>query len=603
MNARTKAGLQILQVAVVIGILGNLLLRVAPWGLNVLLFNAAFAAGMIGLLRRHKPEYLTPQTYALFGAQVFFASMFVWRDSVELRVADSFAIVAILSVLFLPKMKTTTQIAGVFQYGVAFLWSTFSAFFAPFALVFNDIEWNTIERTGWAKHAFGVFRGVAIATPILLIFGALFVAADAVYEGWVQRVFNIEPAILFTHLLLTSIFAWFSAGYLRGVMIDWAVSEPIRVTPVDYPQAETRPVESVSVQPQNPSRVENLRSDATETSPVLPNNLSILEHINLPDPPNQAETRPVRSVPSSDATAKAPKTEKEREQKWNWQNFDNTVMPPAFTLGSVEIGVILGLTNLLFLSFVIVQVPYLFGGMELVQSTPDFKLADYARRGFGELVAVSALVLPILLASHWLIRKDSPLATTLFRVFAGVQIGLLFVIMASAGQRLVLLTGNLGYGLTTIRLYPMIFMIWLAVVFVWFAATVLRGARQHFAWGALWSAFLILGATHVLNPDAFIVKTNIALMKQGREFDATYNSRLSNDALPVLIDSFDELDSEDKKYVLMNIGNRYCKLSEDTDLRSWSLARQQAYAALLSKEDTLLQFGTCSDSLFSYPRQ
>jgi hypothetical protein len=35
--------------------------------------------------------------------------------------------------------------------------------------------------------------------------------------------------------------------------------------------------------------------------------------------------------------------------------------------------------------------------MELVQNTPDFKLAEYARRGFGELVTVAALVLPILL--------------------------------------------------------------------------------------------------------------------------------------------------------------------------------------------------------------
>ncbi len=146
---------------------------------------------------------------------------------------------------------------------------------------------------------------------------------------------------------------------------------------------------------------------------------------------------------------------------------------PGFTLGTVEVSVILGLINLLFLSFVIFQVPYLFGGMELVQNTPDFKLAEYARRGFGELVAVSALVLPMLLLGHWLVRKDKPVTETLFRVLAGVQIALLFVIMASAVQRLVLLTGNLGYGMTTVRLYPLIVMAWLAVVFVWFGATVL----------------------------------------------------------------------------------------------------------------------------------
>src|SRR5438067_1080823 len=99
MNERTKTGLQILQVALVLGILGDVLLRAMPWGLNVPLFNMAFVGGAIMLLWRHSPEYLTRQTLALFGALMFFASMFVWRDAVELRVADTFAIVAILSVI------------------------------------------------------------------------------------------------------------------------------------------------------------------------------------------------------------------------------------------------------------------------------------------------------------------------------------------------------------------------------------------------------------------------------------------------------------------------------------------------------------------------
>ena len=32
-------------------------------------------------------------------------------------------------------------------------------------------------------------------------------------------------------------------------------------------------------------------------------------------------------------------------------------------------------------------------------------------------------------------------------------------------------------------------------VFVWFAVTVLRGKRQYFAWGTLWSAIVVLGMT------------------------------------------------------------------------------------------------------------
>ena len=68
MNNRTKTGLEILQVAVVIGVLGDILLRAMPWGLNVALFNAAFAGGMIMLIRRRRPEFLTFHALALFAA-------------------------------------------------------------------------------------------------------------------------------------------------------------------------------------------------------------------------------------------------------------------------------------------------------------------------------------------------------------------------------------------------------------------------------------------------------------------------------------------------------------------------------------------------------
>lgn len=577
MNKRTKTGLEILQVALAVGILGDVLLRGMPWGLNVLMFNLAFACGALMLLWRHSPQYLTRQTFALFGAMIFFASMFVWRDSIELRVADTFAIVAILSVIFVPRMKIAPSVAGMFQYGVGFFWSALNAAFAPGILLGSDIEWKTNARTGWTKNLFAVLRGVAIATPLLVIFGALFVAADAVYEGMVQRVFNVPFETVFSHVMLTVFLAWLSAGYLRGIMFT-GIAKTVTDAVVER-------------------STESSKSDEEAAAdPSLPNNLSILEHINISDPPStEAETRA--------QSASEPKSEPEKKTKWDWAKIENTLMPPVFTLGAVEVGVILGLMNLLFLSFVIVQVPYLFGGMELVQNTPDFKLAEYARRGFGELVAVSALVLPTLLVGHWLIRREDKFAGKLFRILSGSQIVLLFVIMASAVQRLVLLTGNLGYGMTTIRLYPLIFMSWLAIVFVWFGATVLRNARKHFAWGALWSAFFILGATHVLNPDEFIVKTNLALMRQGRSFDAGYVADLSSDAVPALLGSISELSPTEQCRVRHALWGHLSSRNEqdDRDLRSWNLSRMKA-APLLIENSAIIKEDSeklrCSD-LFS----
>jgi len=299
---------------------------------------------------------------------------------------------------------------------------------------------------------------------------------------------------------------------------------------------------------------------------------TVVEHINRSDPPAAKEPELFENIVTN------PSVPSFKSRLDKWQNIDNSKVPAVFTLGTVEIVLLLGLLDLLFISFVSFQVPYLFGGLDLVQATPDFKLSEYARRGFGELVFASALVLPILLASHWLIRSSVKGRTeTIFRILAGAQIVLLFVIMASAVQRLVILTGESGYGLTTVRFYPMVFMTWLAVVFVWFGLTVLRGARNRFAWGALWAAVIVLGATNLMNPHAFIVQTNVQLMRHGRDFDAYYNSSLSDDALPTLIGAFDKLNPEDARRAHDRLKWRVCeKIRQGSDLRSWNLSRNKA---------------------------
>jgi Domain of unknown function (DUF4173) len=140
-------------------------------------------------------------------------------------------------------------------------------------------------------------------------------------------------------------------------------------------------------------------------------------------------------------------------------------------------------------------------------------------------------------------------------------------------------------------------MTWLAVVFVWFGLTVLRGARQYFAWGALWSAFFILGGTHVLNPDEFIVRHNLALMREGREFDAKYVSELSDDALPALYNSFEELNSEHQQIAVKELARRYCEKLDEFDLRSWNVSRHYASNVLLSNSDFVGELGGCDSPL------
>jgi hypothetical protein len=143
----------------------------------------------------------------------------------------------------------------------------------------------------------------------------------------------------------------------------------------------------------------------------------------------------------------------------------------------------------------------------------------------------------------------------------------------------------------------MVFMIWLAVVFGWFALTVFRGARKHFAWGALWSAIVILGVTNLMNPDAFIVRTNLELMHQGREFDARYNAYLSADSIPTVLSALPEMSAEDQcqaKRALNRHQLRY--FNGDGDLRSFSFSRQRALSMLETYEPTLSNTAGCSET-------
>lgn len=251
--------------------------------------------------------------------------------------------------------------------------------------------------------------------------------------------------------------------------------------------------------------------------------------------------------------------------------------PAKLSLGAVEMGIVLGLLNLLFLAFVAVQFRYFFGGADLVEATTGLTYAEYARRGFFELVGVAALVLPMLLLGHWLLPPGEQRQQKHFTWLSGTMIGLLAVIMVSALQRMLLYLD--AYGLTELRLYSTVFMGWLALLFGWFCLTVLRGQRNRFAFGALASGLVVWGALHLVNPDGLIVRVNAARMEQGLSFDAGYAASLSADAVPALVKVLPSLPPEERQVAESLLLERWGKPDEN-DWRSWNLARSRARAAV-----------------------
>jgi hypothetical protein len=82
-----------------------------------------------------------------------------------------------------------------------------------------DIEWREAARGRWKGQVLAVSRGVLLAAPLLLLFGALLVAADAIFERLIFEVFGFDLAEVFSHLALICFFAWTTAGLLwAGLM-------------------------------------------------------------------------------------------------------------------------------------------------------------------------------------------------------------------------------------------------------------------------------------------------------------------------------------------------------------------------------------------------
>src|SRR3989344_746174 len=103
-------------------------------------------------------------------------------------------------------------------------------------------------------------------------------------------------------------------------------------------------------------------------------------------------------------------------------NF-STPRPPSSptNIGLTEVRILFGAINTLFLIFILVQVTYLFGGEDNITKL-GFTYAEYARKGFFELLAVAAFSLLLVFAVERHAPRLIEKHTTSFKVLAGILI-------------------------------------------------------------------------------------------------------------------------------------------------------------------------------------
>ena len=261
--------------------------------------------------------------------------------------------------------------------------------------------------------------------------------------------------------------------------------------------------------------------------------------------------------------------------------------PQSHRLGPIEVLIPLILTNLLFLIFIIIQIAYLFGGVANI-TEHGYTYAEYARRGFAELVIAALIIFGVILVLRSLGRLESPRARRAFNLAATLLLTLTIILLLSAFKRLALYES--AYGFTLMRLLPHVFMVWLGALLLWFIIT-LWIAPGRLAIGILTAAFGFILTLNLLNPDAFIVRQNVARFRahgkladfmNSRSVDVYYFQTLSEDAVPALLEELPNLRGA-RPAVEEDLRRRYQRMQEDDAWRawqSWNLSRWRAYHLL-----------------------
>jgi hypothetical protein len=216
-------------------------------------------------------------------------------------------------------------------------------------------------------------------------------------------------------------------------------------------------------------------------------------------------------------------------------------------LGFIESSIVMGSVAVLFVSFVVIQFQYFFGGQANIH-IDGYTYSEYARKGFGELVAVAFFSLLMILGLGAITRRE---AETHRKIFSGLSIGivaLVLVMLVSAYKRLVLY--ETAYGFSELRTYTHVFIIWLALLLVVTVVLEILRRERMFALAALIASIGFAATLPILNVDAFIVRQNVQRVIDGHmgsdpqrglssdQLDVSYFTQLSADALPALVDSF-----------------------------------------------------------------
>ncbi len=233
---------------------------------------------------------------------------------------------------------------------------------------------------------------------------------------------------------------------------------------------------------------------------------------------------------------------------------------------------VLILLNLVYLLFTVVQFKYFFGGA--LQA--DMTYAEYARRGFGELMMVTLINLTLLIGVLTHVKEAGRALQRTIQVLLSCLVLFSGVMLVSASMRLSMYEE--AYGFTTIRILVHAFMIFLTVIFAYtlIKIWISRLPLIHFY---LISALVFYTLINILPLDRWVVDHNIARYHATQKIDIHYLNNLSYTGVQGLIRLY-HTDPNVPGLESLLLERQHEAETQTIPWRAYNLSRQKAYQQL-----------------------
>lgn len=517
---RDRFAATVLTTGIVFGLLADwLFFRKTP-GISYLLFAVAGLCALAALARV-RGVGTSRSAWLLAVPVLFFAGAVAVRAESGLRVLNIAASLGVLAVLAYAVAGPSWVRLPLIGYPLAAARAAIEAFLRTPVLAATSFDLTGTKRADHSRWL-PVLRGLLLALPLVLLFAGLFASADLVFNRHLAGLLSIDLQTFLTRLMHHAIYVLLATCFVAGGLAfclrrAWASDSRILGLPTRWFAGTVGLAEDEAGQLRRVGR--GLMDEGVICRP--------------------------------------------------WAS-------PR--LGVVEAVIVLLAVDLLFLTFVLIQATYLFGGQANI-ALEGFTYADYARRGFFELVAVGLLAMGLALGLLQLVRRGESGGYRLFQTLLSALVVLVMVVLASAGQRLTLYEA--AYGFTTLRLYSHVFMAVLAGVFAWLLVTI-WWRPERFAVGAFVAMIAFVATLDVINPDAVIVRENVARYVVSGNLDSAYLGSRSLDAVPALAAALPTLHGTAREETRATLLWHAANLTGDAPepWQSWNLGRERARAAV-----------------------